>query len=383
MDIRLFDEFLELAKRLNFTEAAKALNLTQSALSKHVSVLEREFGAELFKRTRQKVELTEAGRVLYERALAITDNYHRAYDEVAKIKARPPIRIAGIIHNQEIVSLISYALELSDQFSAQQGLITPVVVDQFMPLLTNGEVDLCIISQSPGIPESTQLEFRHLYNDRFIAVVSKDHRLAESSEISLENCTDETFLQLISDYSAPAWECIEYACSQAGFEPKKKSHLIKSAMEYATIPLGNTIYIVPETTLVTSPIRYNQNLTHVPVTDDYAVFPLGAMYLKEQEEHLEEFLEVLQEAASIIVERMKLSRKRSAPFKTRVKNLADEHGLSEDESAVLMLYAKGNQEERIAEELGLSIQEVKTAVGSIFKKIDVAKRQDLLDLIDR
>ena len=52
----------------SFTAAARELHLTQSTLSKHVALLEREFGADLFVRDRSGVSLTEAGGVLYAQA---------------------------------------------------------------------------------------------------------------------------------------------------------------------------------------------------------------------------------------------------------------------------------------------------------------------------
>ena len=42
MNIEYFQEFVELAQRLNYREAAARLNMSQSALSKHVKALEAE-----------------------------------------------------------------------------------------------------------------------------------------------------------------------------------------------------------------------------------------------------------------------------------------------------------------------------------------------------
>ena len=68
METAHLSEFAKVADCGSFTAAARELHLTQSALSKHVALLEREFGANLFVRDRNGVSLTEAGGVLYAQA---------------------------------------------------------------------------------------------------------------------------------------------------------------------------------------------------------------------------------------------------------------------------------------------------------------------------
>ena len=64
METAYLHEFAKVAECGSFTAAARELHLTQSTLSKHVALLEREFGADLFVRDRSGVSLTEAGGVL-------------------------------------------------------------------------------------------------------------------------------------------------------------------------------------------------------------------------------------------------------------------------------------------------------------------------------
>lgn len=68
METTYLHEFAKVAECGSFTAAARELHLTQSTLSKHVALLEREFGADLFVRDRSGVSLTEAGGVLYAQA---------------------------------------------------------------------------------------------------------------------------------------------------------------------------------------------------------------------------------------------------------------------------------------------------------------------------
>lgn len=58
--------FICLAETLNFTEAGKKLFISQQAVSHHIQRLEEDIGIKLFDRTRNFVELTEAGVRFYQ-----------------------------------------------------------------------------------------------------------------------------------------------------------------------------------------------------------------------------------------------------------------------------------------------------------------------------
>lgn len=62
LDLAQVRAFLATADGLHFGHAAEQLSLSQQALSKRIARLEEELGVRLFARSRQAVELTEAGR---------------------------------------------------------------------------------------------------------------------------------------------------------------------------------------------------------------------------------------------------------------------------------------------------------------------------------
>ncbi len=66
----------EVARRLHFREAAEALGVAQPALSRQVAQLEAALGANLLNRTRRRVELTPAGKLLLERAEPLLRSLH-------------------------------------------------------------------------------------------------------------------------------------------------------------------------------------------------------------------------------------------------------------------------------------------------------------------
>ncbi len=60
--------FVRVVDTQGFSAAARAMGLTKSAVSKRINRLEQQLGLRLLQRTTRAMSLTEAGRVLYERA---------------------------------------------------------------------------------------------------------------------------------------------------------------------------------------------------------------------------------------------------------------------------------------------------------------------------
>ena len=68
MDIKQLKYFLTIAEEGQITSAAKRLNIAQPPLSYHLKLLEEELGVKLVERGSRKIKLTDAGKILKNRA---------------------------------------------------------------------------------------------------------------------------------------------------------------------------------------------------------------------------------------------------------------------------------------------------------------------------
>ncbi|MDP3050686.1 MAG: LysR family transcriptional regulator, partial [Eubacteriales bacterium] len=82
MNLNYLETLVAVARYRSFSHAAHTLNLTQPAVSKHISLLEQHYGIELVSRTSRRVELTDAGQVLYNYSVQLLDTMARAYEDV-------------------------------------------------------------------------------------------------------------------------------------------------------------------------------------------------------------------------------------------------------------------------------------------------------------
>jgi LysR family nitrogen assimilation transcriptional regulator len=82
MNVRQLRFFLQIAEIGSVTRAASFLHIAQPALSRQIRQLEDELGVTLFQRSDKGVVLTDAGRLLRDRAVALLRHFERVRQEV-------------------------------------------------------------------------------------------------------------------------------------------------------------------------------------------------------------------------------------------------------------------------------------------------------------
>src|ERR1700682_5863430 len=81
--------FVRVVERGSFSAVSRELGIGQPAVSKQISALEDELGAELIHRTSRSIALTEPGRDFYESALRILDDFENATSRIGRGQTAP------------------------------------------------------------------------------------------------------------------------------------------------------------------------------------------------------------------------------------------------------------------------------------------------------
>ncbi|PTN11525.1 LysR family transcriptional regulator [Nitrosomonas aestuarii] len=88
-DLNLFVIFARVVESGSFAEAARRMDISRSAVSKAISKLEKNLGAQLLNRSTRHLSLTEAGTVLAEHSAHILDEAEQAERFVSSLQAEP------------------------------------------------------------------------------------------------------------------------------------------------------------------------------------------------------------------------------------------------------------------------------------------------------
>lgn len=146
--------FVEVAKTHSFSRAAASLGIPKSTLSRQVAELERSVGLRLLSRTTRKVELTDAGRLYFERCQLIVAEAQIAYEELQKLVDTPvgPLRV-----NMPADFGTDFLAESFMEFSLRYPDVT-FYLDLANPDHAQRVFQTCDVSIEIGeLPDSTQI----------------------------------------------------------------------------------------------------------------------------------------------------------------------------------------------------------------------------------
>ncbi len=102
----------EVIKKGSMSKAAESLGMTASAVSLHLQHLERHYSLKLLNRSTRRLELTEAGRILWQQAKTLASLMQETNEKMTHLKAVPSgiVRLSlptGFIRTLEIRNLLS------------------------------------------------------------------------------------------------------------------------------------------------------------------------------------------------------------------------------------------------------------------------------------
>jgi DNA-binding transcriptional LysR family regulator len=192
LELRQLRAFEVLAQELNFTHAAARLHLSQQALSAEIRSLEKRTGTPLFERTTRRVALTEAGRTLLRHVPGILLSVGQALAETRQASASN-LRTELVV-GMRGVSGLDVVMGVVRGFRAAhpdvQLSLRNIDFADASAGLAAGDTDVALA----WLPVPDGIEAVPLMEDRRLAVLPADHRLAAAEEVSAADLADEPFV---------------------------------------------------------------------------------------------------------------------------------------------------------------------------------------------
>jgi DNA-binding transcriptional LysR family regulator len=243
MDVRNLAAFIEVVRRGGFSRASETLHLTQSAVSKAVKAIEEELGQPLLVRLGRRVALTDAGRVVFDRAQAVFSVLHSIEEEVAEVGAvrRGHLRL-GI---PPMVGGAFFPPVLGDYRSAHPGVVLElreVGARSVEALVMEGEIE----AGATVLPtDRSAFEVVPLMRDVLRAVVHPRSPLARRRSVALRDLERIPFVLYREDFALHGH--ILDACRREGFSPQVASESSQWDFMAAMVAADVGVALLPRT----------------------------------------------------------------------------------------------------------------------------------------
>jgi DNA-binding transcriptional LysR family regulator len=245
MNLRRLECFVAVAEELHFGRAADRLGMAQPPLSQQISRLEQEIGVELLRRSTRRVELTEAGAVLLERARRILAEVDDAGAEARLVAAGALGRVSvGCVGSVTYSLLPALARGLSDdlpgiEFSFRGEMLVPDQVEA----LRSRAIDVALL-RPPVV--GSDLEVTVLRRERLVVAVPADHRFARRSRLTMSDLRGEQFIVHSGRRESAMSTALLALSRSAGFSPRIRHEVGETSTLVTLVAGGLGVAVVPE-----------------------------------------------------------------------------------------------------------------------------------------
>lgn len=242
MDFRKIEAFLTIANTGKYTDAADKLFVSQSSLSKQMAQVERELGVKLFKKTRNGVELTQAGYDFYSYARKALPEYQRACDRLRMYHegAAYPIRIGSLPLIEEYGFADSFSSYWVRNPSIQMEYFERSQAD-LIDKIERHKIDIALLRGD--LLDYTKYTFVQLIRDEMVLACSLKHPLATLTTVDIGDLRNEQFILL--EEKSDVTIMFRAVCEQEGFSPNAPLHHSRHRMLMKAVQNNMGITVLP------------------------------------------------------------------------------------------------------------------------------------------
>jgi len=253
---------IEVMRTKQFSKAAENCHISQPSLSVQVSNLEAELGYKLFVRSRQGVEITEAGRELLTQAQTVVDQANQLKEMAREMKGEVKGHLKlGVIPSISSSLLPLFLKRFVTRYPDVELTITEEPTQQLVHHIDTGTLDCAILSTPAKCPPN--LVEKLLFYEPFVVFASKDHAILDRKHVSVTELSSKEVLLL--DEAHCLRDQVLQLCKSRSSQDKQKLQ-IQSASLQTLIEIirnweGYTLLPSLATNLLTTH-EVNRNIRH-------------------------------------------------------------------------------------------------------------------------
>lgn len=273
MDIRQLRYFLTVAEEEQITSAAKKLKMAQPPLSQQLKLLEDELGVKLLERKPRSVQLTDAGKILMNRAHQIIELSDSAVKEINDFnKGLNGTLSIGTVSSSGAVLLNERMFEFHKKYSGVKFEIYEGNTFTLIDLLNKGLIEVGIV-RTPF--KASSFGCRYAKTEPMIAAMTQEYDWNPTqATLSIDELKDKPLI-IYRRFE----QLIHETCLECGFEPEIlcKNDDARTTLLWANAGLG--IAIVPKSAFG---LAANYNLIYKEIESEKLRTRIAAIWVKDR-----------------------------------------------------------------------------------------------------
>jgi DNA-binding transcriptional LysR family regulator len=249
MKLSVLRNFIVIAQCGSLTRASEQLLISQPTLSRQVRELEEELGTSLFERSKEGLQLNEAGERLVTEASDIVERCDRLpslfqteRQSESDKSVREVLRI-GYHSFFNMGEVYQAAAALRKEAPKSEIMLLPDGVNELREGLLSNRYDVLFSMKAyyEDVPGLRILPFRE---NRFQLVVPADHHLAARERVSIGELRSEPFILLHRVHSPVTVDRIISLCVKNGYSPRAVAyvHSMEEGLRLAGAGQGITFF---------------------------------------------------------------------------------------------------------------------------------------------
>jgi DNA-binding transcriptional LysR family regulator len=189
LNLKQLEAFYLVIKRKSFTRAAEELNVTQPAVTIQVKSLEKSLNLRLLQQVGKRMQLTEAGEILYQYAEKIFDLVSDANEKMKDFKKlmRGTLQI-GTTKNYARYIMPSLLSEFQRRYPRIKVILDEGNSEDMAKSVLEKKNELALISQ---LNLDRKIKSFFFSTVEFVLVASPEHRFSQRRSISLRELNGE------------------------------------------------------------------------------------------------------------------------------------------------------------------------------------------------
>lgn len=291
MHIEKIKYFIDLYNCGSYTETARRNFISQTAISQFIHSLEKEYEMPLFDRSVTPVIPTRAGRLFYQEACILWEQYISMQEKMLNFQKNQTktlhIVYASIV---EIHALLPYIQKMKEKYPATELLLSKVLMKDISGHLTKHACDAAICLDS-AFPSDSDIETVQLCGGSYRALAGEGHPLFERQSVEMDELYQYPLIMLSPEAIGTSYQIMLEKTRQAGYQPNIVKTVMDLETEIFSIITEKLIGFAPDN----FPIQdFQGHLRLIPINHSNHTYTLEAAYVKNSRSPaVRELLEIL------------------------------------------------------------------------------------------